>query len=43
MTLIHCKNSLCKYNWQDSCTIALQSRMLILDEDGKCEDQEEKE
>jgi len=42
MTLIHCKNSDCKYNWEDSCTIALESRKLIaLDEDGKCESQED--
>ena len=42
MTLIHCKNSDCKYYWEDSCTIALESRKLIaLDENGKCETQED--
>jgi len=42
LTLIHCRNSECKYNWEYSCTIALESRKLIaLDEDGKCETQED--
>jgi len=43
LTLIHCKNTDCKYYWHDSCTIALESRMLIIDENGKCEDKKEKE
>jgi len=42
MTMIHCRNSDCKYYWEDSCTISLESRKLIaLDENGKCEEQED--
>jgi len=41
LMLIHCRNSLCKYYWEDSCTIILENKLVALDENGKCEEQEE--
>jgi len=39
--LIHCRNSLCKYYWEDSCMIILENKLLALDENGKCKEQKE--
>lgn len=38
---IHCRNTNCFYYWEDSCTKNLEGKMVVFDEDGKCEEQEE--
>lgn len=35
---ITCRNSKCKYYWEDCCTKDLKGERLSLDCDGKCDD-----
>lgn len=38
---VHCRNTDCKFYWEDSYTKNLEGKMVAFDANGKCEDQEE--